>query len=286
MASNSFAIWLVTLSAIVLMRQKLHDELTIINSWPTTFDFIVVGAGNAGSLVARRLAEDPRNFKVLLLEAGGAESVISDIPSMTQHIVASEMNWNYKSAPQQWSCFGYAEGRCPLPRGKVLGGTSVLSWMNVIRGSQNDYDNWASEFGLNEWSWDNVMGYFMKWENNTEPMYSNGMFHNNSGPQIVSSIHHHANDIFNQWISGGNKFGYPVIPDLNGIPMELGSNFSQKFMHFGKRMSSATSFLEPIKSKPNLHIITNAFVTQILFNDFYDKNRASGMPITCDSPDN
>lgn len=85
--ATQYAVWIVTISALVLMRQKIHDELVILNSWPNSFDYIIIGAGTAGSIVARRLAEDSRNFKVLLLEAGGPETIISDMPAMTPELL-------------------------------------------------------------------------------------------------------------------------------------------------------------------------------------------------------
>lgn len=130
-----------------------------------------VGAGTAGSIMASRLSED-RNVKVLLLEAGGSENIISDIPIAYQTLQGTPMDWKYRTTPQEAACFGLQEHRSKWPRGKVLGGSSTLNAMIYTRGGKFDYDNWVRHHGAIGWSWEDVFPYFLKSENNLDAAYA------------------------------------------------------------------------------------------------------------------
>ena len=119
-----------------------------------------VGSGSAGSVLANRLSEDP-HITVLLLEAGGSENIISEIPLAYQFLQKSAMDWAYHTQPQTHACFGLNQRRSFWPRGRVLGGTSVLNVMLYARGNPNDYDNWPKG-----WHWSDVFPYFLKSEDN------------------------------------------------------------------------------------------------------------------------
>lgn len=116
-------------------------------------------------------------MKVLLLEAGGSESIFSDIPIAAATLQQTTLDWAYQTEPQTASCFGLVNQRSRWPRGKVLGGTSVLNYMIYIRGNKLDYDQWAVDAGAPEWSWKEVFPYFLKSEDNKDPkMWKNGTF--------------------------------------------------------------------------------------------------------------
>lgn len=127
-----------------------------------------MGGGSAGAVLANRLSADP-SIKVLLLEAGGSESLFSDIPIAAATLQQGPLDWGYQTEPQTRSCFGLLNRRSRWPRGKVLGGTSVLNYMLYVRGNRHDYDRWAIEAGDSRWSWENIFEYFLKSEDNRDP---------------------------------------------------------------------------------------------------------------------
>ncbi|KAK8736014.1 hypothetical protein OTU49_005174, partial [Cherax quadricarinatus] len=131
------------------------------------YDFIIVGAGSAGAVVANRLSEDPA-FSVLLLEAGGDETEISDVPALAGYLQLSKMDWIYKTEPQESACLAMAGRRCNWPRGKVMGGSSVLNYMLYVRGNRRDYDQWEA-LGNPGWGFNTVLHYFKKSEDNRNP---------------------------------------------------------------------------------------------------------------------
>ncbi|KAF8783071.1 Glucose dehydrogenase like protein [Argiope bruennichi] len=135
--------------------------------WDTEYDYIVVGAGSSGAVVASRLSEDP-NVKVLLLEAGGPENQITDVPLVAASLQQTPVDWAYQTEPQEASCFGLKGRRSRWPRGRVLGGSSVLNYMLYVRGNRKDYDNWE-RLGAKGWSWKDVFPYFLKSEDNRDP---------------------------------------------------------------------------------------------------------------------
>nr|CAH7738662.1 unnamed protein product [Callosobruchus chinensis] len=129
------------------------------------YDFIVIGAGSGGSVVANRLTENP-NWTVLLLEAGEEENFFTDVPLMAALQSVTAYNWNYHSQKLKTACLGLNYGRCSITRGKAVGGTSVLNFLIYTRGNRQDYDSWAA-MGNEGWSYDEVLPYFIRSENCT-----------------------------------------------------------------------------------------------------------------------
>lgn len=142
----TFAKTLLTVSIIIINRQQEHDSLIDRQTIDEEYDYIIVGAGSAGSVVASRLSEH-ENLKILVIEAGGGETVASDMPSMTKTLWGSEMDWNYKTSPQTHSYMAYNGNFGSYFQGKVMGGSSTINAMAYVRGLALDFDNWKS-FGV------------------------------------------------------------------------------------------------------------------------------------------
>lgn len=146
---------------IIIYSPKLHvQSLNALSE--TTYDFIIVGAGSTGAVIATRLSEISK-WKVLLLEAGGYPHPMSEIPGLAGLLQFTDNNWNYTYEPQENACLGMVDKRCTCPRGKTLGGTSVINYAVYSRGHPLDYDRWA-ELGNPGWSYEEVLPYFKKSE--------------------------------------------------------------------------------------------------------------------------
>lgn len=230
---------------------------------------MAVGGGSAGAVVASRLSENP-SWKVLLLEAGGSESILSDIPLAAATLQMTPIDWSYKTVPQEASCFGLANRESRWPRGRVLGGSSVLNYMLYVRGNRRDYDHWG-DLGNQGWSWAHVLPYFMKSEDNKDStIVDNG--HHGTGGLLTVATPPDVTPVAMAFPEAGKQLGYPNI-DVNG-PVQTGFTIPQGTIRNGARCSTSKAFLQSAKSRPNLHVITFAYATKILFND---RRRAIGV---------
>lgn len=222
-----------------------------------------MGAGSAGAVLANRLSEDPA-IKVLLLEAGGSENIFSDIPIAAATLQLTPIDWAYKTEPQELSCFGLENHQSNWPRGKILGGSSVLNYMLYVRGNKRDYDNWAAN-GAYGWSWQEVLPYFIKSEDNQDPAVTSNGYHGTGGLLTVSNPPD-STPISFAFTEAGKQLGYAHI-DYNG-PTQTGFSIPQATMRNGARCSTSKAFLSSAKDRPNLHVITFAYVTKVVFNEF------------------
>ncbi|XP_052133087.1 glucose dehydrogenase [FAD, quinone]-like, partial [Frankliniella occidentalis] len=222
-----------------------------------------IGAGSSGTIIANRLTENPE-WKVLLLEAGEEDSVITEIPVICDEFQLTGYNWGYSMEKEPNQCLGLKDQRCPWPRGKVLGGTSTINYMIYTRGQRRDYDEWA-EMGNPGWSYDDVLPLFMKMERNLIPEYQNSKYHNNNGTLSVERVPHKS-PLMDAFLEAGQMKGYSVI-DYNN-PDENSQGFSriQANMHGGRRINGANAFLRPIRKRPNLHIALKSRVTRVLID--------------------
>jgi choline dehydrogenase len=220
------------------------------------FDYIVVGAGSAGCVLASRLTEDSRT-RVLLLEAGGEDrNPWIHIPVgyfKTMHDPA--LDWCYLTEPDP----GIAGRRLQWPRGKVLGGSSSLNGLLYIRGQREDYDRWV-DLGNPGWSYDEVLPYFLKSE---DQQRGASAYHGVGGPQKVSDLRLNR-PIADHFVKAAQEIGIPFNEDANGATQE-GVSYFQQTAHKGLRWSTAKGFLKPARRRPNLRVETGAHTMRLLF---------------------
>jgi len=218
------------------------------------FDFIVVGAGSAGAALAARLSEKPQN-RVLLLEAGRASHPYSRFPiSFGLLINHPGANWLYASEPEP----GTANRVIPVPRGKLLGGSSAINGLVWVRGQPLDYDTWA-QLGARGWSWQDVAPIFQRIEN-----YERGNGHGRgvAGPLRVSEVPDR-NPLYDALFKAAVAAGYKLNSDYNGEDQE-GVVKTQASIWRGRRMSVAHCYLQPAMRRPNLRVLTEAPTRQLL----------------------
>jgi choline dehydrogenase len=228
------------------------------------YDYVVVGAGSAGAAVAHRLSANPRN-KVLLLEAGPASHPWSFIPVGSARLIKNPAaNWLYSSEPEP-----NTNGRSlPVPRGKLLGGSSSINGMAFVRGQSQDFDTWA-QMGNQGWSYEEVLPFFKRMES-----YEGGgddRFRGREGPLRVTDPRP-SEPIFATLIKAAGEIGIPHNPDYNGASQE-GIVMSQATIARGRRMSTARCYLDPIRNRQNLHIETGALTEALML----DGKRCTGV---------
>lgn len=225
-----------------------------------------MGGGSAGAVMASRLSEI-HNWTVLLIEAGGDESEASDVPALAGYLQLTEMDWKYQTTPpaDKRYCQAMIGDRCNWPRGKVLGGSSVLNAMVYVRGNRRDYDNWEA-LGNSDWNYETVLKYFIKSEDNRNPFLTKTPYHGSGGLLTVQEAPWRT-PLSLAFVKAGTEMGYEYR-DVNGA-QQTGFMLLQATMRRGTRCSTAKAFIRPVRNRRNLHISMNAQATKILI----DKNK-------------
>jgi choline dehydrogenase len=220
-----------------------------------SYDFVIVGAGSAGCVLANRLSADPRR-RVLLLEAGGRDAhPFIHMPAGIARLVHNRrINWHYSTQPEP-----ALNGRCLYwPRGKVLGGSSSINAMCYVRGQPQDYDGWERQ-GATGWSYADVLPYFLKSERQQR---GRSQYHGADGPLCVEDLRSR-NALTDTFVAAGMHAGLPLNEDFNGAQQE-GVGCYQVTQSEGRRCSAAVAYLDPVRARRNLRIETNGLVERVL----------------------
>ena len=232
------------------------------------FDFIIVGAGTAGCVLANRLSADMKT-RVCLVEAGGSDnSPKIHVPAAVAAAIGDpKFGWGLFSAPQA----GANDRRIPLPRGRVIGGSSSINGMAYFRGHPRDFDDWSGVHGAVGWSYREVLPYFRRSENNET--WPDSPYHGKGGLMNVIDIPH-PNPLGNRFLAATESLQLKRCADFNAADPE-GFGFRQGTIKRGRRVSMASAFLDPARTRPNLTIVSEALVERVTI----ENGRATGVEI-------
>ncbi len=230
------------------------------------FDYIIVGAGSAGCVLANRLSANPQN-QVLLLEAGGKDRKMEiHIPAAYSKLHHTDVNWNFFTEPQPF----VRNRRLYQPRGKALGGSSSINCMAYVRGNREDYNDWE-RWGNTGWGYDDLLPYFKKSEHNEQ---FHDLYHGQNGPLNVTQ-NRYVTPLANAFVAACGERGIPANPDFNGVTQDGAGRF-QFTIKNARRHSTAAAFLKPILDRRNLHVFTNALTHRVVL----DGQRVTGVEVT------
>ncbi|CAH1118432.1 unnamed protein product [Phaedon cochleariae] len=230
------------------------------------FDFIVVGGGSAGSVVANQLSSNGK-WTVLVLEAGGYPSATSDVPILYGELANTHEDWQYETEPSEGVFLGEENGRNKWPRGKALGGSSSINYMLYTRGNKNDYDRWAHQ-GNTGWDWSNVERSFEEMENLMD----------DSGQKKLLSLHSYESGepVVNIVKEAAWELGYPTVEGENSND-PLGYFNAPLTVENGTRLNAAKAFLGKVKNRKNLFVAVHAFVPKVVID--HDSKTATGVEV-------
>ncbi|XP_038212012.1 glucose dehydrogenase [FAD, quinone]-like [Zerene cesonia] len=261
-----------------LLTHLLAAQCLIKEPWPKdhldrvadgdSFDFIIVGSGTAGSIIANRLTEID-HWKVLLIEAGGDPPIESIIPNFSGATHNSVHAWQYYTELDESTNRASVNGTSFWPRGRMLGGTGSINGLLHMKGSSGDYEPWHLQPN-DGWDWDTIQTYFKKSEKMIDPFILNdpelSKNHGTKGDFIIDQLNFTHTEIVDKLTAAYQEMGLKYLEDLNG-PTQMGYGKIRGSNYKGRRVSTATSFLNSARDRSNLYILKNAFVEQIIFED-------------------
>jgi choline dehydrogenase len=218
------------------------------------YDYVIVGAGSAGCVLASRLTENP-DIQVLLLEAGPPDDADEiHIPAALSSLFKTTYDWDYQTIPQQRA----GDRSIYWPRGRVLGGSSSINAMIYIRGSRYDYETWRDEYGCEGWGYTDLLPYFLRAESNSR---GESAFHGASGPLSVQDLRYKSS-LTGAFVAAARACGVAANDDFNG-PQQDGVGYYQVTQRGGRRWSAADAYLHPAAARENLTILTDALATGV-----------------------
>lgn len=230
---------------------------------PLSFDYIIVGAGSAGCVLAHRLSANP-DCKVALIEAGGEpDTNHATIPGAATRLQGTKLDWAFSTVPQKH----LFDRRIAYPRGRAVGGSTVINLMMYVRGNRADYDHWRS-LGNAGWGYDDVLPYFRRSEANES--FSDA-YHGSDGPLSVTTTRHR-HPLCERFVAAAQSVGIPFNPDFNGA-VQAGCGYYQATLRGGRRCGVKEAFIDPIRGRANLTLIRNALAIRLVIN----RGRATGV---------
>ncbi|XP_025097130.1 uncharacterized protein LOC112565698 [Pomacea canaliculata] len=267
--------WLKLLSAIVattaiVLHLSTKDPVPPLTSTlNASYDYIIVGGGSAGCVLANRLSED-RDVTVLLIEAGGDDRGRDDIstPAFYGRMHHTDVDWDYISVPLKHGFDDHVGKRVYVPRGRVLGGTSSTNYLCYVRGHPRDFDSWVEQ-GCDGWSYEDVLPYFFKLEGLMTSNSGNSELLGRDGPvKIQNSNTLKLNEFL---IKAASELGYSLFDYMSGE----GEGLTPLYItaHGGERYSSSRAYLHPVLTRTNLHVVVDSYVIRVIF----EGSRAAGV---------
>ncbi|XP_054709898.1 glucose dehydrogenase [FAD, quinone]-like [Uloborus diversus] len=252
---------------LLSLSSQKHAPKTA-TSVASEYDYIIVGAGAAGSVLANRLSELPC-MKILVLEAGKSPPLLTDVPGIARAFWFSDIDWKYRTAPQKHTGSGLINRQVVWPSGKAIGGSTVFGGMLSVRGNRKNYDDWAA-LGAEGWSYKDVLPYFKKMEDNRDAEFVSNGYHGVGGKVTVHRPRYDS-EITGPLIEAAKTIGY-TVNDPNSR-RQSGFYNQQSTLRAGQRCSAAKAYLVPAENRTNLDILPNAMVRKVIIR----KRKAIGI---------